>query len=65
MDIRRTKDFNLYFKKSSYSCRHQKLSYSEERMKEDGLNSLKYEVVKREEQPLFTQVTVNVDPNAV
>ena len=34
-------------------------------MKEDGLNSLKYEVVKRKEQALFTQVTVNVDPNAV
>ena len=40
--------------------RHTKLENSEERMEIDGLNSLKYDIVKTEEHPLYTQVVVDV-----
>ena len=55
-----------YMKLKILLCtRHEKLKTSSGRMKTDGLNSLKYDIVKTEEHPLHTQITVNVDPNAV
>jgi hypothetical protein len=49
----------------SNSFRHEKLRTSAKRMTTDGLNSLKYDIVKTEEYRLYTQITVNVDPDAV
>ncbi|XP_028409000.1 beta-1,4-galactosyltransferase 1-like isoform X2 [Dendronephthya gigantea] len=45
--------------------RHEKLETSEDRMSRDGLNTLKYDVIKTEEHQLHTQFTVNVDPAVV
>ena len=43
----------------------EKLRNSAERMKEDGLNSLVYKVLKIAEKPMYTMVTVEVDPKLV
>ncbi|XP_046859387.1 beta-1,4-galactosyltransferase 6-like isoform X1 [Xenia sp. Carnegie-2017] len=45
--------------------RFEKLQTSVKRMFIDGLNSLKYDVLKFQEHELFTQILVNVDPRAV
>ena len=49
----------------SNSFRHEKLRTSAKRMATDGLNSMKYDIVKTDEYQLYTQITVNVDPDAV
>jgi hypothetical protein len=45
--------------------RFEKLRNSKERMGSDGLSSLKYKVQHVAERPLYTKVTVEVNPREV
>lgn len=44
----------------SNECRSNLINQVDQRWKQDGLNSLRYKVVKREKQPLFTWIFVDL-----